>query len=138
MGRVAVLAGLAALCLAVVGVCYWMGNRRQPMPAPEPLLVQMMTVVPHTVPDLIETSGTLLSPHTVDVRPQADGVLLSVLIHDGEQVHAGQLLFTIARGRCGPRSRRPEPPWRATRRSPQMWPTPKRATESSPRPARWI
>lgn len=95
MGRVAILAGLAALCLAIVGICYWIGHRRQPMPAPEPLLVQTMTVAPHTVPDIIETSGTIVSPHTVDVRAQADGVLQSVLVHDGEQVHAGQLLFTI-------------------------------------------
>ncbi|WP_242733361.1 efflux RND transporter periplasmic adaptor subunit [Xanthomonas translucens] len=94
-GRMAVLSGLAALCLVIVGICYWIGHRRQPTPAPEPLRVQTMTVAPHTVPDIIETSGIIVSPHSVDVRPQTDGVLQSVLIHDGEQVRAGQLLFTI-------------------------------------------
>lgn len=95
MGRVAIFAGLAALCLLILGGWYWQAHRQHPAPAPEPLRVQTMTVVPHRVPDIIETSGTLLSPQTVEVRAQADGVLQSVLIHDGEQVHAGQLLFTI-------------------------------------------
>ncbi|WP_223875543.1 efflux RND transporter periplasmic adaptor subunit [Xanthomonas sontii] len=83
------------LCLLILGGWVWHAHRQQPAPAPEPLRVQTMTVAPHRVPDIIETSGTLLSPQTVEVRAQADGVLQSVLIHDGEQVHAGQLLFTI-------------------------------------------
>ncbi|KMM75830.1 membrane protein [Xanthomonas sp. NCPPB 1128] len=83
------------LCLLILGGWYWRAHRQHPAPAPEPLRVQTMTVAPHRVPDIIETSGTLLSPQTVEVRAQADGVLQSVLIHDGEQVHAGQLLFTI-------------------------------------------
>ncbi len=95
LGRVTVFAGLAVLCLLILGGWVWRAHRQQPAPAPEPLRVQTMTVAPHRVPDIIETSGTLLSPQTVEVRAQADGVLQSVLIHDGEQVHAGQLLFTI-------------------------------------------
>ncbi|MCW0380965.1 Multidrug resistance protein MdtA [Xanthomonas sacchari] len=83
------------LCLLLLAAWVWRAHRQQPAPAPEPLRVQTMTVAPHRVPDIIETSGTLLSPQTVEVRAQADGVLQSVLIHDGEQVHAGQLLFTI-------------------------------------------
>lgn len=95
LGRITVFAGLAVLCLLILGGWYWRAHRQRPSPAPEPLRVQTMTVAPHRVPDIIETSGTLLSPQTVEVRAQADGVLQSVLIHDGEQVHAGQLLFTI-------------------------------------------
>ncbi|WP_230596793.1 efflux RND transporter periplasmic adaptor subunit [Xanthomonas albilineans] len=96
VGRGGIVAGLMALCLLViVGLWYWVVHRRQPTPAPAPLRVETMTVAPHRVPDIIETSGTIISPHTVAVRPQTDGVLQSVLIHDGEQVHKGQLLFTI-------------------------------------------
>ncbi|VVT21944.1 putative membrane-fusion protein [Sphingomonas sp. EC-HK361] len=82
--------------LAVAAMAWYLfGRKRQSTPPPAPLLVQTMTVVPKVVPDIIEASGTIVSPQTVEVRPQTDGVLESVRIADGAQVRRGQLLFTI-------------------------------------------
>lgn len=93
--RVWLLVGGATVCIAAGALWFWLAHRPQPTPAPALLRVTTMTVTPHLVPEIIETSGTLLSPQTVVVQPQTDGILQSVLIHDGEQVHKGQVLFTI-------------------------------------------
>lgn len=93
--RVWLLAGGAALCIVAGALWFWLAHRQQPTPAPAPLRVTTMTVTPQRVPEIIETSATILSPQTVAVQPQTDGILQSVLIHDGEDVHKGQLLFTI-------------------------------------------
>ncbi|MBN8808707.1 MAG: efflux RND transporter periplasmic adaptor subunit [Sphingomonas sp.] len=82
---------------AIVLLLAWrlLFHHEKTTPPLAPLGVQTMTVSPHAVPEVIETSGTIISPQTVEVRPQADGVLQSVRIHDGDQVRKGQLLFTI-------------------------------------------
>lgn len=86
----------AALALVILITCFWFWRSLRSAPvAPEPLLVQTMTVKPRIVPDIIETSGTILSPQTVEIRPRTDGVVESVHVTDGQTVEKGQLLFTI-------------------------------------------
>ncbi|WP_114228577.1 MULTISPECIES: efflux RND transporter periplasmic adaptor subunit [Sphingomonas] len=88
------LAGLTALVLIVAAVLLLRPNHETAPPRP-PIEVATAQVRPTVVPDVIETSGTIISPQTVEVRPQTGGVIERVLIGDGASVRKGQLLFTI-------------------------------------------
>jgi len=47
------------------------------------------------VPQLVQTVGNVEAYSTVEVRPQVSGTLLKVSFAEGQDVEAGQLLFTI-------------------------------------------
>lgn len=47
------------------------------------------------MPVLLKTTGTVTALTSVDVRPQMNGVVSHVHIHDGQFVKAGALLFTL-------------------------------------------
>lgn len=89
------IVGLLAIVILIVGIWYWLAHRTKATPPPAPLRVETMRVVPAAVPETIDTFGTIVSRQTVDVTPQADGVITSVRIVDGQRVHRGQILFTI-------------------------------------------
>ncbi|MGK0152319.1 efflux RND transporter periplasmic adaptor subunit [Pseudomonas putida] len=93
--RPVILAALALLVLAVAGI--WFGQR-QPAPAARAqtaIPVRVVSVVQQDVPRYASAIGSVLSLHSVEVRPQVEGVLTQVLVKEGQWVKKGDLLATL-------------------------------------------
>ncbi|AEJ11436.1 RND family efflux transporter, MFP subunit [Pseudomonas putida S16] len=93
--RPVILAALALLVLAVAGL--WFGQR-QPVPATRAqtaIPVRVVSVVQQNVPRYASAIGSVLSLHSVEVRPQVEGILTQVLVKEGQWVKEGDLLATL-------------------------------------------
>ncbi|MBF8672337.1 efflux RND transporter periplasmic adaptor subunit [Pseudomonas putida] len=93
--RPVILAALALLVLAVAGL--WFGQR-QPAPATRAqtaIPVRVVSVAQQNVPRYTSAIGSVLSLHSVEVRPQVEGVLTQVLVKEGQWVKEGDLLATL-------------------------------------------
>lgn len=93
--RPVILTALALLVLAVAGI--WFGQR-QPAPATRAqtaIPVRVVSVVQQNVPRYASAIGSVLSLHSVEVRPQVEGVLTQVLVKEGQWVKEGDLLATL-------------------------------------------
>lgn len=80
---------IAVVALAVAFVWYQRSHATSKATAAAPLRVETLTIRPQSVPDVIETFGTVVSHQTVEVTPQTGGTITSVRIRDGEPVHRG-------------------------------------------------
>ena len=60
-----------------------------------PVVVGTLSVARQPMPVVIDAVGTVESEHSVAVRPQASGVLQSILFKEGDYVKQGQVLFRI-------------------------------------------
>ncbi|MFC1548608.1 efflux RND transporter periplasmic adaptor subunit [Candidatus Omnitrophota bacterium] len=60
-----------------------------------PLPVQTAVSTKKDVPIYVESFGTLMSPENVDIKAQVTGKILEVNFKQGQEVSAGDLLFTI-------------------------------------------
>jgi multidrug efflux system membrane fusion protein len=60
-----------------------------------PITVRAVQAVVKPMPVLIEAVGTVEPEHSVQVRPQVNGVLEAVKFKEGDRVKAGQVLFEI-------------------------------------------
>ncbi|RMN04662.1 HlyD family secretion protein [Pseudomonas savastanoi pv. glycinea] len=78
--------------------------------------VKVITVSIEDVPRFVTGIGSVLSLQSVVIRPQVDGVLTRVLVKEGQQVKAGELLETLD-DRSAPRWSRHARSWRRARRS---------------------
>jgi len=81
---------LAALCLA--------GCKRgdaQGRFAPPPPVVEVITVVPETVRDTVTLVGQLDSEHSVELRPEIDGMVESIEFIEGQSVKKGDVLIRL-------------------------------------------
>ncbi|MDO7897687.1 efflux RND transporter periplasmic adaptor subunit [Pseudomonas citrulli] len=87
---VALLAALAALLLWFV-----MKPGATKPAAPAAIPVRVVSVVQKDVPRFASGIGTVLSLHSVVIRPQIDGILTRLLVKEGQQVKQGDLLATI-------------------------------------------
>ncbi|MCX2886859.1 MULTISPECIES: efflux RND transporter periplasmic adaptor subunit [Pseudomonas] len=93
--RSALLAALALLALVVAGSWF---AQRQPAPGPRAqaaIPVRVVSVAQQDVPRYASAIGSVLSLHSVDVRPQVEGVLTQVLVKEGQWVKQGDLLATL-------------------------------------------
>ncbi|MGE8058033.1 efflux RND transporter periplasmic adaptor subunit [Pseudomonas sp. NPDC089547] len=93
--RSVILAALALLALLVAGSWY---SQRQPAPvarAQTAVPVRVINVAQQDVPRYASAIGTVLSLHSVEVRPQVEGVLTQVLVKEGQWVKEGDLLATL-------------------------------------------
>ncbi|WP_286762158.1 efflux RND transporter periplasmic adaptor subunit, partial [Pseudomonas sp. UBA2047] len=93
--RSALLAALVLLILVAAGTWY---TQRQPAPAARSqtaIPVRVVTVVQRDVPRYASAIGSVLSLHSVEVRPQVEGVLTQVLVKEGQWVKQGDLLATL-------------------------------------------
>jgi len=63
--------------------------------APPPVPVRVATASEQAMPIQVQAFGTVESLSSVEVRPQVGGELTRVAFEEGQQVHKGQLLFTI-------------------------------------------
>jgi RND family efflux transporter MFP subunit len=90
--------GLLTIVASVLGVGAWLalrspaGDRAPPLP---PIVVSVATVTRRDVDRELSAVGTVQPLINVTVRPQIDGVLTQVLVHEGQHVERGQLLAQI-------------------------------------------
>ncbi|TFF42240.1 efflux RND transporter periplasmic adaptor subunit [Pseudomonas sp. RIT623] len=93
--RSLVLAALALVLLITIGA--WQGLRREaPVNrAASAIPVRVVAVAQQDVPRYLSAIGSVLSLHSVEVRPQVEGVLTQVLVKEGQWVKQGDLLATL-------------------------------------------
>lgn len=93
--RSLVLAALALVLLVAIGA--WQGLRREaPVNrAASAIPVRVVAVAQQDVPRYLSAIGSVLSLHSVEVRPQVEGVLTQVLVKEGQWVKQGDLLATL-------------------------------------------
>ena len=94
------VAALVAAALAGGAALAWQstsfGNRpTAPAAAKPPPLVSIALAQSVDLPIKLGTQGHLVTLNQVDVRPQFSGVVRGVHFHEGDEVAAGQLLFTL-------------------------------------------
>lgn len=78
------------LAAAALSAC---GKKEQP--APPPPLVEVVTLAPHNVANVIELPGRVQAVRTAEVRARVDGIVERRLYEEGTDVRAGQALFRI-------------------------------------------
>ncbi|CAI8848628.1 efflux RND transporter periplasmic adaptor subunit [Pseudomonas soli] len=93
--RYLVLAALALALLVAIGA--WQGLRREAPAnrAASAIPVRVVAVAQQDVPRYLSAIGSVLSLHSVEVRPQVEGVLTQVLVKEGQWVMQGDLLATL-------------------------------------------
>ncbi len=91
--KTALIVGL----LAVLAVTAWALTRpaKTRLAAPSAIPVRVVTVAQQDVPRFVSGIGTVLSLHSVVIRPQVDGILTQLLVKEGQRVKAGDLLATL-------------------------------------------
>lgn len=96
--------GLAILGLLLLATAGFFGLRAIPAKPDQPAKnsrggqvtpVTVATVTQKTVPIQLQTIGTVQSGSTVSVTPQASGRITGVYFKKGQEVHKGDLLFTL-------------------------------------------
>ncbi|MBK5536967.1 efflux RND transporter periplasmic adaptor subunit [Pseudomonas sp. TH05] len=75
----------------------WLLNKpaAHKLAAPTAIPVRVVEVVQKDVPRHTSGIGSVLSLHSVVIRPQVDGILTRLLVKEGQLVKAGDLLATI-------------------------------------------
>lgn len=83
--------------LVVLAVVAWAVTRptKTKLSAPTAVPVRVVSVVQQDVPRFASGIGSVLSLHSVVIRPQIDGILTRLLVREGQLVKAGDLLATI-------------------------------------------
>ena len=83
--------------LLVLAVTAWTLNRpaKTRLAAPSAIPVRVVSVAQQDVPRFVSGIGSVLSLHSVVIRPQIDGILTRLLVKEGQRVKAGDLLATI-------------------------------------------
>ena len=92
--NVVVLATLVVV-LVVIGVWAMTRPAAKKVSAPVAVPVRVINVMQEDVPRYVTGIGSVLSLQSVVIRPQVDGILTKVLVKEGQQVKAGDLLATI-------------------------------------------
>ncbi|MFW9267653.1 efflux RND transporter periplasmic adaptor subunit [Pseudomonas sp. NR3] len=88
---------LVALLVALGALVLWFSMKpaaTKPSAA-SAVPVKVVTVVEKDVPRFASGIGTVLSLHSVVIRPQVDGILTKLLVKEGQLVKKGDLLATI-------------------------------------------
>lgn len=87
----------AALLVGLIAGAAWFLNRPATtrLAAPTAIPVRVAQVVQQDVARYASGIGSVLSLHSVVIRPQVDGILTRLLVKEGQQVKAGDLLATL-------------------------------------------
>lgn len=85
---------LAVVALAVVA---WVATRpaKTKLSAATAIPVRVVSVAQQDVPRFVSGIGSVLSLHSVVIRPQVDGILTRLQVKEGQLVKAGDLLASI-------------------------------------------
>jgi len=88
---------LATLLILLAAAGLWFALKPAPakLASPTAIPVRVVTVSAKDVPRYTSGIGSVLSLHSVVVRPQIDGILTKILVKEGQLVRAGDLLATI-------------------------------------------
>ncbi|CAG8870894.1 Multidrug resistance protein MdtA [Pseudomonas fluorescens] len=88
---------IAVLAVVLAVLAYWLSQRQSTAPsrAPAAVPVRVVSVARQDVPRITSAIGSVLSLHSVEVRPQVEGVLTRVLVKEGQWVKSGDLLATL-------------------------------------------
>ena len=83
--------------IVVLAVAAWALTRppKARLAAPAAIPVRVVSVAQQDIPRFVSGIGTVLSLHSVVIRPQVDGILTQVLVKEGQLVKAGDLLASI-------------------------------------------
>lgn len=83
--------------LLILAVASWALTRpaKTRLAAPGAIPVRVVSVAQQDVPRFVSGIGSVLSLHSVVIRPQIDGILTQLLVKEGQSVKAGDLLATI-------------------------------------------
>lgn len=63
--------------------------------SPRVQTISTTLTVQRSVPLVIETQGNVLALDEVDVRPQKNGTITAIHFREGDEIHSGQLLFSL-------------------------------------------
>ncbi|SUD46358.1 RND family efflux transporter MFP subunit [Pseudomonas fluorescens] len=85
---------LAVVALAVVA---WVATRpaKTKLSASSAIPVKVVSVAQQDIPRFVSGIGSVLSLHSVVIRPQVDGILTQLMVKEGQRVKAGDLLASI-------------------------------------------
>ncbi|MCK6186359.1 MULTISPECIES: efflux RND transporter periplasmic adaptor subunit [unclassified Pseudomonas] len=91
--KIALIVGV----LVVVAVAAWALTRpaKAKLAAPTAIPVRVVSVAQQDIPRFVSGIGTVLSLHSVVIRPQVDGILTQLRVKEGQLVKAGDLLASI-------------------------------------------
>ncbi len=83
--------------LVVLAIVAWALTRptKTRLAAPTAIPVRVVSVVQQDIPRFVSGIGTVLSLHSVVIRPQVDGILTQLLVKEGQRVKAGDLLACL-------------------------------------------
>ena len=83
--------------LVVLAIAAWALTRpaKTRLATPTAIPVRVVSVAQQDIPRFVSGIGTVLSLHSVVIRPQVDGILTQLLVKEGQRVKAGDLLATI-------------------------------------------
>ena len=85
----------ALIVLVAAGAWMLLRPTSSKLTAPTAIPVRVVSVAERDVPRYVSGIGSVLSLHSVVVRPQIDGILTKLLVKEGQWVKAGDLLATI-------------------------------------------
>ena len=83
------------IVLAALGLWYASKPAKTKLATTSAIPVRVISVAEKDVPRYVSGIGSVLSLHSVVVRPQIDGILTKVLVKEGQLVKKGDLLATI-------------------------------------------
>ncbi|AIG02859.1 RND family efflux transporter MFP subunit [Pseudomonas fluorescens] len=85
---------LACVALAVVA---WVATRpaKTQLATSSAIPVRVVSVAQQDIPRFVSGIGSVLSLHSVVIRPQVDGILTRLMVKEGQLVKAGDLLASI-------------------------------------------
>lgn len=88
---------VASAVIALIAVASWGLTRpaAAKVSAPVAIPVRVVSVIKEDVPRYVSGLGSVLSLHSVIIRPQVEGILTKLLVKEGQQVKTGDLLATI-------------------------------------------
>jgi RND family efflux transporter MFP subunit len=88
------LAGLL-IALAAVAVLFLTRPTATKLAVPTAIPVRVISVEQKDVPRYVSGIGSVLSLHSVIIRPQIDGILTKLWVKEGQLVNSGDLLATL-------------------------------------------
>jgi RND family efflux transporter MFP subunit len=89
----------AAILLVVLGIGWWFGKSKsqeaQAKRAPQAIAVMTAKAEARDVPVSLTANGTVTALQSVDLRSQVTSTVREVHIREGQEVHKGDLLFSL-------------------------------------------
>ncbi|MGL5998649.1 MAG: efflux RND transporter periplasmic adaptor subunit [Pseudomonas proteolytica] len=88
---------LIVLVVVALAVVAWVATRpaKTKLSASTAIPVRVVSVAQQDIPRFVSGIGSVLSLHSVVIRPQVDGILTRLLVKEGQLVKTGDLLASI-------------------------------------------